>query len=77
MGCSFKGGESGASALLPASPKKAADLAGLRFAGLCPNPPENAAAISAGEKTSIQAIERPNGFAMTKPGEIVRGVKSA
>jgi hypothetical protein len=44
--------------------------------GLYLNPPENAVVISVDEKTSVQALERPSGYVMTKSGAIVRDIKS-
>ena len=44
--------------------------------GLYLNPPENAIAVSVDEKTSIQALERPNGFAMANSGQIAKGIKA-
>jgi transposase len=55
----------------PQFAEKAADVIGLYL-----NPPENAIVLSVDEKTSIQALERPSGYVMTKSGEIVRGIKS-
>ena len=48
-----------------------------RRIGLCLNSPENAIALSIDEKTSIQALERPNGHVLTNSNQIVRGMKSA
>jgi transposase len=51
---------------------KAAD-----FVGLYLDPPEKALVLSIDEKPSIQAIERPSGYVMTKNHRTVRGIESA
>jgi transposase len=55
----------------PQFAQKAADVIGLYL-----DPPKNAIVISIDEKTSIQALQRPNGYVYTKNHKIVRSIKS-
>jgi hypothetical protein len=45
--------------------------------GLCLHPPKNTLVIAYDENTSMQAVERPNGFVTNGNGTIVRGRNSA
>jgi hypothetical protein len=53
----------------PQIAQKAADIIGLYL-----EPPKKAIVLSLDEKTSIQGLERPSGYVLTKSQEIVRGV---